>query len=63
MTELELSSVIEAGAELGTLDYVTAGGIAVHRSEIAADYENAITPIVDALDSRVGVLLSSRRLY
>lgn len=59
MSELNLSSVIKAGAELGTLDTVTAGGLAIHRSEIAADYEHAIDPLVDALDSRVGVLLSS----
>ncbi|MFA7431134.1 MAG: anthranilate synthase component I [Rhodospirillaceae bacterium] len=59
MSELNLSSVIKAGAILGTLDIVTAGGIAIHRSEVQADYDNAISPLVDALDSRVGLLLSS----
>lgn len=63
MTELELTSIIEAGAEVGRLDYVTSGGIGVRRVETALAYEPAIDPLIDALDSRVGVLLSSSYEY
>jgi len=41
----------------------TRGGVHVTRTELAAPYENAIEPLVDALDERRGVLLTSSFEY
>ena len=43
--------------------YLTGGGIRVHRTVDSIPIENAIEPIVDALDARRGVLLASSYEY
>ena len=43
--------------------YVTRGGITVRRSEHIVEYHDAIEPLVDALDERRGVLLTSSFEY
>ncbi len=43
--------------------YVTRGGIAVHRTIENIPVEGAIEPVIDALDSRRGVLLASSYEY
>ena len=43
--------------------YVTAGGIDVVRQELRLPYENAIEPLVDVLDRRLGVILASNFDY
>ena len=46
-----------------TLDYRTRGGIRVERRLIRQPYEGAVEPLVDALERRRGVLLSSSFEY
>ena len=46
-----------------TLDYRTRGGIRIERRLIRQPYEGAVEPLVDALERRRGVLLSSSFEY
>src|SRR5262249_47154744 len=48
---------------MSTERYVTRGGITVHRSVEDIPVDGAIEPVLDALDSRRGVLLASSYEY
>jgi anthranilate synthase len=48
---------------MSTSGYVTGGGIRVHRTVEPIPVSGAITPLVEALDSRRGVLLASNYEY
>jgi anthranilate synthase len=52
-----------ATEERQMLDYRTRGGIRVRRESTAIPVAGAIDPILDALDSRIGVLLASSYEY
>ncbi|HXA96629.1 MAG TPA: anthranilate synthase component I [Candidatus Dormibacteraeota bacterium] len=48
---------------MSTDSYATAGGIRVHRTIEAIPIENAIEPVIEALDARRGILLASSYEY
>jgi anthranilate synthase len=47
----------------GALDYVTAGGVAVRRERVAADYASAIDATLERVDARRGAVFSSNYEY
>src|SRR5690348_16461656 len=55
------ASFLEGQTQLSS--YVTAGGIRVHRRKEAIEARGAIEGLIDTLDSRRGVLLSSNYDY
>src|SRR5919199_360605 len=54
---------VNLGLAQGSDSYLSHGGIIVHRSVEELPIAGAIEPVVDALDSRRGVLLASSYEY
>ncbi|MEQ8966061.1 MAG: anthranilate synthase component I [Azospirillaceae bacterium] len=53
----------DASGAGGSTSYVTEGGVAVTRTRRPMAYADAVEPLIDALDARRGVLLSSSYEY